>query len=113
MRTVNGRITLSTSKIGSAETVNGSIDATVGSADWTGRLDFTTVNGSITLRLPKDTHTNLHARMLNGGFETDFPLMVRSMGRRNRRVDGVIGNGGRDLELETVNGSIRLRFAAP
>jgi hypothetical protein len=51
--------------------------------------------------------------MLNGGFETDFPFMVRSMTRRNRRVDGVIGNGGRDLELETVNGSIRLRFVTP
>ena len=113
VRTVNGRILLSTSEVGSAETVNGSIDASVGSADWTGRLDFTTVNGSITLRLPKDTSANLHARMMNGGFQTDFPLMVQSMGRRNRRVDGVIGKGGRDLELETVNGGIRLRYVTP
>jgi DUF4097 and DUF4098 domain-containing protein YvlB len=110
IRTVNGRILLSTSEVGSAETVNGAIDASLGSANWTGRLDFTTVNGSITLRLPKDTSTNLHARMLNGGFQTDFPLMVQSLGRRNRRVEGVIGAGGRDLDLETVNGGIRLRF---
>lgn len=111
--TVNGRIDLSTTGLGSADTVNGSIDAAIGAANWTGRLEFNTVNGSITLRMPKDASTNLHARMLNGGFETDFPLMVQSMGRRNRRVDGVIGSGGRDLDLETVNGSIRLRFVTP
>ena len=113
VRTVNGRIQLDTTGIGSAETVNGASDATLGAANWTGRLEYTTVNGSITLRLPRDTNANVRARMLNGGFETDFPLVVRSMTRRNRRVDGTIGSGGRDLELETVNGSIRLRFVTP
>jgi DUF4097 and DUF4098 domain-containing protein YvlB len=40
--------------------------------------------------------------------ETDFPLTIQ--GRfSNRSMTGTIGDGGRDLNLETVNGSIRLK----
>lgn len=107
--TVNGRITLETTGTGSAETVNGSIEASVGASTWTEPLEFRTVNGSINLRLPKDVNTTVHAGMLNGGFQSDFPLMVQSFGGRNRRVDGTIGKGGRDLDLHTVNGRIHLQ----
>jgi DUF4097 and DUF4098 domain-containing protein YvlB len=110
VRTVNGRIDLSTTAVGSATTVNGSIDASVGASTWTGELDFNTVNGSIRLRLPKDTNANLRAETMHGHFESEFPVAVQSFSGRKRRIVGVIGTGGRDLELETVNGSIDLRF---
>ena len=48
-RTVNGNVIVSTSGIARAGTVNGSITAALGRADWTDVLDFKTVNGSITL----------------------------------------------------------------
>lgn len=107
--TVNGRITLETTGTGSAETVNGSIDASIGASTWTEPLEFRTVNGSINLRLPKDVNAAVHAGMMNGGFQSDFPLMVQSFGGRNRHVDGTIGKGGRDLDLHTVNGRIHLQ----
>jgi hypothetical protein len=107
--TVNGRITLETSGTGSAVTVNGSIDASVGASTWTEPLEFRAVNGSINLRLPKNLNANVHAGMVNGGFHSDFPLMVQSFGGRNRHVDGTIGTGGRDLDLQTVNGQIHLQ----
>ena len=110
VRSVNGRIELSTTELGSAQTVNGSIEASIGAAKWDDLLEFSTVNGGITLALPQDTSTNVRAEMLNGGFESDFPLLVKSFRGRNHRVVGTIGQGGRDLELTTVNGSIRLRF---
>jgi hypothetical protein len=47
--------------------------------------------------------------MLNGGFQSEFPLMVQSFGGRNRHVEGTIGQGGRDLDVHTVNGRIQLR----
>lgn len=109
VETVNGTITLETTGTGSAVTVNGSIDASMGASTWTEPLEFRTVNGSITLRLPKDVNANVHAGMMSGGFESDFPLMVKSFGGRNRHVDGTIGKGGRDLDLHTVNGRIRLQ----
>lgn len=109
VETVNGRITVETTGTASAVTVNGSIDASVGASTWTESLEFRTVNGSINLRLPKNVNANVHAGMMNGGFQSDFPLMVQSFGGRNRHIDGTIGSGGRDLDLHTINGRIHLQ----
>lgn len=48
---------------------------------------------------------------MNGSIETDFPLTVRGK-LTSRRLAGTIGSEGRELRLETVNGSIRLRKAS-
>lgn len=106
--TVNGDVTVTTRGRAEATTVNGSITATVGKADWDGELSFTTVNGGITLYLPENLSTEVSAQTVNGGLETDFPLTVS--GRWGpRRMRGTIGSGGRQLDLRTVNGGIRLR----
>ncbi len=106
--TVNGSIRISTSGSAEAQTVNGSIEASFGRATWSDALEFRTVNGAITLNLPTGLSTEVRASTVNGDIQTDFPLMVTGrLGPRTLR--GTIGNGGRRLALETVNGSIRLR----
>jgi putative adhesin len=108
VRTVNGSIQVSTSGHAEAQTVNGSIRARAGRADWVGDAEFKTVNGSITVTLPSATAADVRAETVNGEIETDFPLTVT--GRfSSRHLSGTIGGGGRILELETVNGSIHLR----
>ncbi len=108
--TVNGGVKVATSGVARASTVNGSIEAAMGRADWTGDLEFETVNGGITVRLPEGAGARVKASTVNGGMETDFPLTVQ--GRfGNRKIEGTIGGGGRDLSLETVNGTIRLKKA--
>jgi putative adhesin len=108
--TVNGSIRVVTGGVVDASTVNGSIDATIGRADWTGTLEFHTVNGKITLTAPASLSTDVDAQSVNGAVDSDFPITVR--GRMERRhLRGTIGNGGRSLELETVNGGIELRKA--
>ena len=70
-------------------------------------LHFETVNGGIDLTLPADLGADLEARTVNGSITSDFPVSVT--GRINpRRLTGRIGSGGRRLDLETVNGSIRV-----
>jgi hypothetical protein len=108
LNTVNGSIAFSTTAYGDAQTVNGSIQGALGSTMWSGKLDFSTVNGSITLELPADISTDLRANTVNGDITTDFPITIS--GRVNRRsLNGTIGGGGRSLEMETVNGSVKLR----
>lgn len=108
--TVNGRVEVSTSKHAEASTVNGSITARMGNAG-SGPLEFRTVNGSITLDLPGKVDAELRAATVNGTIETDFPVTVQgTIGRH--RIEGTLGKGGPRLQLETVNGSIRLRKAA-
>jgi DUF4097 and DUF4098 domain-containing protein YvlB len=106
--TVNGGIKVSTSGLAKANTVNGSIQASMGRADWTGDLDFQTVNGSITVAMPADVGARVRASTVNGGMESDFPLTIQGK-FSNKKMEGTIGGGGRDLNLETVNGSIRLK----
>jgi hypothetical protein len=106
--TVNGGVRAEAAGNVRAETVNGSITASLGRADWTGDVKFRTVNGGITLDLPADTGAEVSASTVNGSIETDFPLTVKGK-FSSRRLSGTIGGGGRGLSLETVNGSIRLR----
>ncbi len=106
--TVNGGITVTADGIVEASTVNGSIHASMGRADWGGDLEFHTVNGSITVEMPAGVGAEVRASTVNGGLESDFPLTIQ--GRWGpRRLSGTIGDGGHRLDLETVNGSIRLK----
>ncbi len=106
--TVNGSVRLETSSGDAAgKTVNGSVTAVVSGAG-TGDLSFETVNGGVTLSLPRALNADIEAETVNGAIETDFPITVS--GHLDRRhLDGRIGQGGRRLHVETVNGSIRLR----
>ena len=107
LKTVNGSAEFSTSAYGDATTVNGSIRGSMDRADWNGQLEFATVNGSVTLDLPADVHSELRATTVNGDITTDFPMTVT--GRINRRtLHGTVGNGGRSMNIETVNGSVKL-----
>lgn len=106
--TVNGSINVSARGYAVAKTVNGSITAAMGSADWPCALEFETVNGGITLNLPAALNTKLNAETLNGDISTDFPVTVE--GRFNRhRLNGTIGDGKYQLTLKTINGSINMR----
>ena len=106
--TVNGDVDLSTRGTAEAHTVNGSITASLGRADWDGRAAFKTVNGSVTIDVPDGLSARVDASTVNGSIETDFPITVRGRFAR-RSLHGTIGDGGRDLEIGTVNGSIRIR----
>ena len=109
--TVNGAITLETDGRAEAHTVNGSVHARLGKLRGGRSLSFATVNGAITLELPGDADADVRARTLHGEIDSDFPLAVTHLRRQfvGDRREGTIGRGGTVLELETVNGSIRIR----
>lgn len=110
-RTVNGDVRIAGVGHAEATTVNGVIHASIArSAAVTRPMAFKTVNGGITVELPRDARAEVEAKTVNGGIETDFPLTVQ--GRHvNRRLSGTIGGGGPRLTMETVNGGIHLKSA--
>lgn len=106
--TVNGSVELQTAGEGRATTVNGAVDVKLGRTDGRGGLQFTTVNGDVSVTVPDGLGAELEASTVNGSIETDFPVTVRGkLGKRHLR--GQIGGGGRELRLETVNGDIAIR----
>jgi hypothetical protein len=106
--TVNGSVRVTTTGLAEAGTVNGSVYVEMGRADWTDELEFTTVNGKITLVLPAQLSTEVRASTVNGEIESDYPVLISGK-FGPRRMRGTIGSGGRLLSLNTVNGEIRLR----
>jgi hypothetical protein len=106
--TVNGSINISTSGYAQAKTVNGDISAKLKDANWSGAIDFKTVNGGITVELPSETNSTVEASTVSGDISSDFQLTI--LGTISRKhLSGTIGGGGRELNLKTVNGSIHLR----
>jgi hypothetical protein len=105
---VNGDLLISTSGWASGSTVNGAIEARLATTAWSGNADFETVNGDITIELPREPSVEVDATTVNGSMSTDFPLSIRTrMG--SRRLRGTMGEGGRILSLTSVNGDLRLR----
>ncbi len=106
VHTVNGDVLLSTDHAAQGDTVNGTIDATVGRIDGASR--FSTVNGEITLAMPSCVRARVHATTRNGSIRSEFPLSMRGVSPA-REAQGNIGHGGPELTVDTVNGTIRLK----
>jgi hypothetical protein len=108
--TVNGRIdAASTTGPVDARTVNGEINVRMDAIPAsTEDLEYSTVNGSVTIELPSDFSGELEMETVNGSLQSDFPVTMQ--GRWNpRHLRAKIGEGGPTIRLKTVNGSVELR----
>jgi DUF4097 and DUF4098 domain-containing protein YvlB len=89
-------------------TTNGRVEADF--ARLGGAVSAKTVNGGIVLTLPRDASARLTAKTVHGGIHSDFALPVRRVGfGPGGDIVTVIGDGGADVRLSTVNGAIDLR----
>jgi hypothetical protein len=106
--TVNGDVEVRTSGFAEASTVNGDITCRLGRSSFEDDVEFETVNGSITIEMPEGLNADFSASTVNGSIDSDFPILVTGKVSR-RSMRGAIGDGGPELRVSTVNGSIRLR----
>ena len=90
-------------------TVNGSIEAEFSRLEDQQRVNVETVNGRVTIELPENADADISADTLNGGINaSDFGLEAEK-GFVGSDLNGKIGNGGARLNIDTVNGSIKIR----
>lgn len=69
-------------------------------------------SGAILFGLPADTGANLELETWSGNISSDFPLTLQpdgGVGRRARRMQFTIGQGGARISAETFSGSITIR----
>ena len=127
--TVDGDVRVSTTGTAEAASVSGDVEATFGRAG--DDMDFTTVSGNVTVRLPGNVDADVEAQTLSGEIESDFDLRTGSMTgddddddddddghggvhvnvQIGRRASGTLGRGGPELNVTTVSGNIRLQRA--
>ncbi|MCU1383485.1 MAG: hypothetical protein JWL71_2182 [Acidobacteria bacterium] len=90
------------------ESTNGSVSidmASVGSD----RIALETTNGSVTLMLPETAKATVTASVTNGGINVGALDHFDVTEKSRRRLEGKMNGGGTAVELQTTNGSIRLR----
>ena len=91
-----------------ASSVSGDVDVRVAALTGTGSLKFTSVSGNVTAELPQAMDADVRMRSVSGSLDSDFALTLN--GRMSRHsLEARIGKGGRDLEVTTVSGNVRLR----
>ena len=108
--TVNGELEVSTTGGPvNATNVNGGIRARLGRLDPDANMDFTTVNGSVSVEFTGDFGADVELETVNGTLNTNFEMTVS--GRLDpKHLRAHVGKpGGPRIRLETVNGSVELR----
>lgn len=90
-------------------TVNGSIKADFDRLEGDQSVKAETVNGRVTMMLPEDADCQVSADTLNGGISAgDFGLKA-DKGFVGSDLNGKIGSGSARLNIDTVNGSIKIK----
>jgi len=87
------------------ETVNGQIELELGSAA-RDEISLSSVNGTIEVFL--DGSAEIEAETVNGRIHNDFGIEVKKGKYVGSSMSGSIGGGGPTIEIETVNGGIRV-----
>lgn len=107
---VNGSIKATgLTKSSEISSVNGSIKVYYQSVDAALKdIDIETVNGSIKLYLPSDINANLDLETLHGSIKTEFGIRAKENTFTGHNLRGDIGSGDIDINMESVNGSIKV-----
>jgi len=93
----------------SLSTVNGSIEAAFTRLEGTQKVKAETVNGRVTITLPEDADVEVSADTLNGSINGRAFGLETDKGFVGSDLNGKIGSGSARLNIDTVNGSIRIR----
>jgi DUF4097 and DUF4098 domain-containing protein YvlB len=109
--TVNAEVTVSgLASSADVSTVNSRAEADFNSLPSSGHIRVHSVNGTAIVAIPAGSNADVRARSVNGSIHNDFNLQVdRPRYGPGSRLEGKIGNGGPEIELETVNGGIQIR----
>ncbi|HJQ21937.1 MAG TPA: DUF4097 family beta strand repeat-containing protein [Gemmatimonadaceae bacterium] len=108
---VSGDVRLEAARVSSlkASSVSGNVTVRIESLASDGSLSFSSVSGDVSVELPKNIDADVSMRSVSGTLDSEFPLTLN--GRMDRRsLEARIGKGGRELELHTVSGDVRLRM---
>ncbi|MDG1732729.1 MAG: hypothetical protein P8H39_07100 [Thalassotalea sp.] len=90
------------------DSVNGAVELSF--ADSAKNLDISvdTVNGSIRLYLPEDFGAQVEVSTGNGSIKTDYGLSGTKGAYYGTDLTGSFGDGSSEIELESVNGSVKI-----
>ena len=90
----------------SASTTSGKISGIIEKTSAASDIKLRSVSGSITLEVPSEINAGVDLHSVSGSVSSKIPVAVTET-RRNS-IKGVIGNGGANIEINTVSGAIKI-----
>lgn len=112
VETVSGEIAVNQARASFVrlETTSGDLDF-AGPLDRTGRYEFNSHSGTITLALPSEASAQVSVETFSGELDTAFPITLTPGGRggRPRRFEFTLGAGGARVTAESFSGDVNLR----
>ena len=109
--TVNGPVRISTTGSAQARTVNGSITASLLNPFWRRSPRFSTVNGGITVTVPRNVRTSIDAETRNGKVVAGLKRLRGIVTDNSIQAHTGAGALPGALTVRSVNGSIHLKHA--
>lgn len=111
---VSGNVNVASAGPVDASSVSGNVIAAPGRGGE--EMQFRSVSGNVTVRVPRGLDADFHGRTVSGDIESQLPVTSERRGPRNGWVDvrvgeevrGTFGRGGPRLSVETVSGDIRV-----
>ncbi len=121
VRNVNGDIEMdNVAGSGTARTVNGPVIVSF-RQNPRENSEFKTVNGNIELRFARDLSADFRFKTFNGGIYSDFPVTTlpvhgiqeerhggKMVYRADRFTEARVNTGGPEIQIENLNGDIRI-----
>lgn len=89
------------------ETFSGDIDIDATAQGTSPELDVETFSGTMRMRLSDKARGDVAFDSFSGSFDADYPVSLRSSGRRNIRAT-LPGGAGRPLRFKSFSGDLRL-----
>ncbi len=89
-------------------TTNGGLTVELAGDRWDGtKLDASTSNGGVTLKVPERYSAHLETGTVNGRMSVDLPVMVK--GDISKKLSFDMGSGGPMVRVVTTNGGVTIR----
>jgi DUF4097 and DUF4098 domain-containing protein YvlB len=88
-----------------ASTTNGGVDVSM--LKLSDSIKLETVNGGIKLSLPADAKASVLAQVVNGGIDVDG-VTIDAQTMSKRKLEGKMNGGGPNIDLQGVNGGIKI-----
>ena len=90
-----------------ANSFSGEIDVDATGQGSTPGLDLETFSGTMRVRLADRARGDIEFDTFSGSFDADYPVSLRSSGRRNIRAE-LPGGSGSTLRFKSFSGTLRL-----
>jgi DUF4097 and DUF4098 domain-containing protein YvlB len=94
-----------------ASSVSGAVDVEIDRLDGAENMKFSSVSGSVNVRVPNNLDADISMSTLSGGLKTDFPIEVKEKRYGpGRSAHGKVGGGSRTLNISSVSGEVTLMY---